>query len=198
MGISRDSRHKKRVSGGRMPIHKKKRKYEMGRQPAGTKIGKKKISVVRGRGGNLKYRAIKLDYGNYTWQSECQSFKCRIYDTAYNATSNEFTRTKTLVKNAIVQIDATPFKNWYQQHYGVDLSGKAPEDKQKKQSKHVLAKIAGRQKNRKLDDRIAQQISKGKVLACISSRPGQCGRADGYILEGKELEFYLKQLEKKH
>jgi small subunit ribosomal protein S8e len=31
----------------------------------------------------------------------------------------------------------------------------------------------------------------------ISSRPGQSGRADGYILEGKELEFYSKKLEKK-
>jgi small subunit ribosomal protein S8e len=37
----------------------------------------------------------------------------------------------------------------------------------------------------------------GRVLAAISSRPGQCGRADGYILEGKELEFYQKQLQKK-
>ncbi len=25
----------------------------------------------------------------------------------------------------------------------------------------------------------------------------QCGRADGYILEGKELEFYLKKMQKK-
>jgi len=35
------------------------------------------------------------------------------------------------------------------------------------------------------------------VLAVISSRPGQSGRADGYILEGKELEFYLKKMERK-
>ena len=197
MGISRDSRHKKRVSGGRMPIHKKKRKFEMGRQPAMTKIGKKKISVVRGRGGNLKHRAIKLDYGNYTWQSECASFKCRIYDTVYNATSNEFTRTKTLVKNAIVQIDATPFRNWYLQHYSVDLSGK-DEQRKGKASAHVQCKLKARQKDRQIDDKVAQQIAKGKILACISSRPGQSGRADGYILEGKELQFYLKQMEKKH
>ena len=197
MGISRDSRHKKRVSGGRMPIHKKKRKYEMGRQPAMTKLGKKKISVVRGRGGNLKHRAIKLDYGNYTWQSECASFKCRIYDTVYNATSNEFTRTKTLVKNAIIQIDATPFRNWYLQHYGIDLSGR-DEKSTTKQSAHVQCTMKGRQKDRQIDDKVAQQITKGKVLAAVSSRPGQCGRVDGYILEGKELLFYLKQMEKKH
>ena len=29
------------------------------------------------------------------------------------------------------------------------------------------------------------------------SRPGQCGRADGYILEGKELEFYQRRLLKR-
>jgi small subunit ribosomal protein S8e len=31
----------------------------------------------------------------------------------------------------------------------------------------------------------------------LSSRPGKCGRADGYILEGKELEFYLKKIKTK-
>ena len=181
-----------------MPIHKKKRKYEMGRQAAMTKIGKKKISVVRGRGGNYKYRAIKLDYGNYTWQSECCSFKCRIYDTSYNATSNEFTRTKTLVKNTIVQIDATPFRNWYLQHYGIDLTGKDAKRTKKKESAHVQCTLKNRQKERTIDEKVSAQITKGKVLACISSRPGQSGRADGYILEGKELQFYLKQIEKKH
>ncbi len=30
-------------------------------------------------------------------------------------------RTQTLVKNAIVQIDATPFRQWYHQHYGVEV-----------------------------------------------------------------------------
>lgn len=32
------------------------------------------------------------------------------------------------------------------------------------------------------------------LAACIASRPGQCGRADGYVLEGKELEFYLRKI----
>ena len=36
-----------------------------------------------------------------------------------------------------------------------------------------------------------------RLYAAISSRPGQCGRCDGYILEGKELEFYLKKMQKK-
>ena len=41
------------------------------------------------------------------------------------------------------------------------------------------------------------QFSSGRLLACIASRPGQCGRCDGYILEGRELEFYQRKLQKK-
>ena len=33
--------------------------------------------------------------------------------------------------------------------------------------------------------------------AKISSRPGQSGRCDGYVLEGKELDFYIKKMQKK-
>ena len=195
MGISRDSRHKKRVTGGRMPIHKKKRKYECGRVPGNTKIGKKKIRVVRCRGGNLKTRAIRLSTGNYLWKSETRLFKTKIYDTVYNATNSELTRTKTLVKNAVVQIDANPFSAWYLQHYGVDITGK--NEAPPKKSSHLKAKLKHRCEKRKIDDGVAKQFLKGRLLACISSRPGQTGRADGYILEGEELKFYQKQIDAK-
>ena len=39
-------------------INIKKRKFEMGRQPAMTKLGPKRIYLVRCRGGNIKHRAI--------------------------------------------------------------------------------------------------------------------------------------------
>lgn len=54
--------------------------------------------------------------------------KVRILDVNYNASNNELVRTQTLVKNAIVQIDATPFKQWYQQHYGMELGTKGQAD----------------------------------------------------------------------
>jgi small subunit ribosomal protein S8e len=41
---------------------------------------------------------------------------------------------------------------------------------------------------------LGDAFASGRLLACITSRPGQSGRADGYILEGKELEFYTKKL----
>jgi small subunit ribosomal protein S8e len=35
-----------------------------------TKIGVQRVHIVRGRGGNLKFRALRLDTGNFTWGSE--------------------------------------------------------------------------------------------------------------------------------
>lgn len=34
----------------------------------------------------------------------------------YNASNNELVRTNTLVKGAIIQVDATPFRQWYEAH----------------------------------------------------------------------------------
>jgi len=55
--------------------------------------------------------------------------------------------------------------------------------------------LALRQKDRVIDPKVAEEFAQQRLLACISSRPGQSGRADGYILEGKELEFYSKKID---
>ena len=52
------------------------------------------------------------------------SRKTRIIDVVYNASNNELVRTKTLVKSAIVSIDATPFRQWYEAHYAKPLGRK--------------------------------------------------------------------------
>jgi small subunit ribosomal protein S8e len=113
-------------------------------------------------------------------------------------------RTKTIVKNSIVQVDATPFKKFYAEHYDVELGKKKQKEveaaaaaTETKKSKHVLATLKKRQAARVIDQHVAEQFAAGRLLAVVGSRPGQSGRADGYILEGKELEFYIKKMEKK-
>eukprot|EP00953_Heterococcus_sp_UTEX-ZZ885_P032413 16939-Heterococcus_DN1.PRE.1 len=324
-GISRDSRHKRRETGGKRCQVRKKRKFELGRPAANTKMGPTRVrehsrqrdctvcsylrvsckarfcSVlkaaasatahsttsfaavladsslldyiimydvqVRCRGGNLKFRALRLETGNYSWGSEVATRKTRILDVVHNATNNEMVRTKTLVKGAIVSIDATPFRQWYEAHYGVTIGHKkgkkvaAKTEDAPKKSESAQRRLAARQKTRTLDPALDDQFASGRILACISSRPGQVsrrvlicvlllcshyshviistgsnggsasnsisnlhvsvqhecvvnwrqlecmpllkrsrcqvGRADGYILEGKELEFYQKLVSKK-
>merc|ERR1712060_138778 len=203
MGISRDSLHKRRATGGKQKPWRKKRKFEMGRQAANTKLAPKKdVRPVRVRGGHTKWRALRLDAGNFSWPSEAVTRKTRLMDVSYNASNNELVRTQMLVKNAIVQIDATPFRQWYEQHYGIELGKKkkgADKDAEAatERSEAVMKKLAKRAAGKKVEDHLTDQFVTGRLYAALSSRPGQCGRADGYILEGKELEFYLRKMAKK-
>jgi len=220
MGISRDSWHKRRATGGKRKPMRKKRKFELGRPPAMTKLAPRRVHVVRTRGGNKKFRALRLDHGNFAWASEHCTRKTRIIDVVYNSSNNELVRTKTLVKNCIVLIDAAPFRTWYEQRYNLAIGKKRtkggqegksegahaaadaaghPEDLSflKQFSKQTMAKYRKRAKVAKIEPALEDQIAAGRLLACIASRPGQVGRADGYVLEGKELEFYLKKIKSK-
>jgi small subunit ribosomal protein S8e len=174
----------------------------MGRPAANTKIGEARIHPVRGRGGNSKFRALRLDSGNFAWGTEVCTRKVRVLDVTYNASNNELVRTKTLVKGAIVLIDAHAFKDWYEAHYGVKIGKKkGVEDTADVDltavSKQIASKLKGRRANRTLEDVLDHQFASGRLFAKITSRPGQTGRCDGYILEGKELAFYQKMMAKK-
>ena len=146
-----------------------------------------------------------MDQGNFSWGSEGTARKTRIIDVVYNASNNELVRTKTLVKNAIVSIDATPFRQWYEAHYALPIgrkkSSKLTEAEEavlnKKRSKKVERKYKTRQRTAKIEQALEEQFQTSRLLACIASRPGQCGRADGYVLEGKELEFYMRKIKAK-
>lgn len=219
-GVGRDSRHKRRETGGKRKSIRKKRKFELARPAAMTKLAAKDVRHVRTMGGNSKWRALAMDAGNFSWGSEgtllvittrghifiillysvCTR-KTRILDVVYNCTNNELLRTKTLVKNCIVEIDATPFRQWYEQHYGIRIGVKKGTDPQPvdlaSKSQACKDKLTKRQGTRTLDTLLDEQFVRGRVYAAISSRPGQSGRADGYILEGKELDFYKRKIETK-
>lgn len=222
MGIVRSRLHKRKVTGGKTPICRKRRKHELGRLPANTKLGARRLTTVRTRGGNTKARALRLDGGSFAWGSESIAQPVRILDVVYNATSNELVRTKTLVKNAIVAVDAAPFKLWYAKHYGINVdaatkgakksakAGAAAAKKAKKAaasgagkfdvnkaSDALKRKWAFRNRTHKIEKAIEDQLKLGRILAKITTRPGQHGRADGQILEGGELAFYQKKLESK-
>ncbi|KAI2492565.1 ribosomal eS8-like protein [Fragilaria crotonensis] len=144
MGITREGRHKRRETGGRRAQFRKKRKFELGRPPAMTKIGEPRIHEVR------------------------------VLDVAYNASNNELVRTKTLVKGAIVVIDGNPFKSYYESHYGIKLGLKKASTESALvdlSSKCQLSqdKIKARQSKRVLDPLVDAQFASGRLLAKITS-----------------------------
>ena len=214
MGLVRSRLHKLKVSGGKTKIHRKRRAHELGRLPGNARMGPRRVTSVRVRSGVHKVRALRLDTGNFAWASEGVSSRARILDVVYNATSNELVRTKSLVKNCIVSIDAAPFRLFLAKHYGVSMENKkasasaASKDKKAKRaaapkfdvnkaSASLKRKWAFRNKTHKMEKAIEEQLKMGRVLARISTRPGQHGRADGVMLEGAELQFYQKKLDSK-
>lgn len=218
MGISRDSRHKRAATGAKRAFYRKKRRglipqlqieylpnvnaraFEKGRQPANTRIGNKRIHLVRSRGGNTKYRALRLDSGNFSWGSEGVARKVRVIVVSFHPSNNELVRTNTLTRSAVVQIDAAPFRQWYEAHYGQPLGrrrqqkGEATEEKK---SKSVEKKQAARHAAQgKVEPALERQFEAGRLYAVVASRPGQSGRVDGYVLEGDELAFYQRAIRK--
>jgi len=169
---------------------------------------------VRVRGGNLKHRALRLDSGNFSWATEGVARKTRVIVVVFHPSNNELVRTNTLTRSAIVQVDAHPFSQWYKAHYGLPLGRRragteggaaatgddSKDDKDKtgdeKKSQSVQRKQATRARDKKIPGPMEKQFESGRLLACISSRPGQSGRCDGYILEGEELTFYQRALRK--
>jgi small subunit ribosomal protein S8e len=198
MGISRDSRHKRSATGAKRAYYRKKRAFEKGRQPANTRIGAKRIHLVRTRGGNRKFRALRIDSGNFSWGSEGITRKTRVIVVAFHPSNNELIRTNTLTKSAVVQIDAAPFRQWYEAHYGQSIGRRrqrAQGEEETKKSKSVEAKQSERYKKQgKVEPAIERQFEAGRLYAVIASRPGQSGRCDGYILEGDELAFYQRAI----
>nr|OQO24601.1 40S ribosomal protein S8-B [Rachicladosporium sp. CCFEE 5018] len=201
MGISRDSRHKRSASGAKRAYYRKKRAFEKARQPANTRIGPKRIHLVRTRGGNRKFRGLRLDSGNFSWGSEGISRKVRVIAVAFHPSNNELVRTNTLTRSAVVQIDATAFRQWYEAHYGSSIGrrrqAKGEEAKEEKKSKSIEKKQAERVKaGGKVEPALERQFEAGRLYAVVASRPGQSGRVDGYVLEGEELAFYQRAIRK--
>jgi small subunit ribosomal protein S8e len=136
----------------------------LGRQAANTKLGPKRVHEVRVRGGNKKYRALRLDAGNFSWGSQNCTRKTRVLTVVYNASNNELVRTNTLVKGAVIQVDATPFRQWYEAHYANTLGKKkGGEAEAEKKSNHVQRKVASRQADAQVDSLLEDQFGAGRL-----------------------------------
>jgi small subunit ribosomal protein S8e len=162
---------------------------------------------------------MRLEKGNFAWAGENCTKQTRVIDVVYNASNNELVRTKTLVKGAIVLVDATPFKAAYERKYLMAIKKKAdgaaggekfsrepiaaPTNATTGKPLHVdvLKKYSARQAalaaGFEVDPKVEEQLTTGRLHAKIMSRPGQSGRLDGIILEGAELEFYKKKIDAK-
>merc|ERR1712060_836701 len=154
----------------------------------------------------MGWRALRLNSGNFVWRTQCINKQVRIVSVVYNATNFEFVRRNLLLKGTIVAIEKTPYEDQYKLNWGAhpkdgeteepDLKILQALDESRRHTKGCRRRRK-RKKNWACYDRILKMGFTKKeepLLAAISSRAGQCGRADGYVLKGKELEFYRRKI----
>lgn len=128
---------------------------------AATKIGEARVVEKRARGGNKKYKALRLSEGSFLLKTTNSVKPSKIIEVMYHPTNNDYVRTNTITKSSVVKISADSFVDELSQD---DIKEK--------------------------DSRLGEILEKGYLYAIIKSRPGQVGKAEGEVLQGRQLEFY--------
>lgn len=99
-------------------------------------------------------------------------------------------------------IDSTQDPQWIEYCYalllghkkGLKLTEEEILNNNKKNYQKKKKKYDERKKKVKIISFLKEQFQQEKLLSYITSRPGQCGQADGYMLEGREVEFNLLKI----
>ncbi len=103
MSVWHGDRKKKTSSGARKKGYRKKRKYEQGTFPAETVVGELKRSVIRGRGGNLKLKALVAKHVCVTDPKTGKTEKTEVLRVIKNPTNIDYNRRGVITKGAIVE-----------------------------------------------------------------------------------------------
>jgi small subunit ribosomal protein S8e len=96
---------KRKNSGGRFRAIRKKRLYEIGREPALSKIGAFKKSNIRITGGNRKSWIISSNVINVTDPKTKKAVKATIKTVTDNPANRQYIRRNILTKGTIVDTD---------------------------------------------------------------------------------------------
>ncbi len=104
MAISQ-SRPKRKETGGRYIAYRKKKQYELGREPSFTKLGKKKVLVLRVMGANRKLRMLRADTANL-FDPKSKSFRqIKIKTITDNPANRHFIRRNIMTRGCVIDTE---------------------------------------------------------------------------------------------
>jgi small subunit ribosomal protein S8e len=95
---------KKKITGGRYK-YKVKKKKNLGNLPTHTKLGKKKIKVVKGRSALVKGRLLQEEEANVYDPKSKKCFKLKILNIVGNPANRHFVRRNIITKGAIIKTE---------------------------------------------------------------------------------------------
>ncbi len=103
MSVWHGNLRKKKCSGGRKIVYRKKRKFEQGSFPVETMLGETKRKFLRGRGGNIKSRLLSDKQACVTDPKSGKTEKVEITRVVKNPANIDYNRRGVITKGAIVE-----------------------------------------------------------------------------------------------
>ena len=96
---------RKNPRGSRYKQFRDYRKYELGRLPSFTGLGKERVKEIRTRGGNRKLRLLSDEYANVVDAKTNKSQKAKIKTISGNPANRHFIRRNIMTKGAIIETE---------------------------------------------------------------------------------------------
>ena len=104
MAISQ-GRPRRKQTGARYKDYRKKRQYELGREPSFTKLGRKRVRIIRTMGANRKLRILSSDTANL-FDPKSKSFKqAKIKTITDNPANRHFIRRNIMTKGSVIDTE---------------------------------------------------------------------------------------------
>src|SRR3989338_639090 len=104
MAISQ-SRPRRKQTGARYKDYRKKKQYELGREPSFTKLSRKKLLVLRVMGANRKLRLLRADTANL-FDPKSKIFKqVKIKTITDNPANRHFIRRNIMTKGSVIDTE---------------------------------------------------------------------------------------------
>ncbi len=95
-------RSRRKYTGAKIKSYRGKRKFELGREPADTRLGDVKIKMVSTRGGNSKVRLFQCNVVNVTDTGGITQ-KIAIEKVVSNEANEHYVRRNILTRGSVIR-----------------------------------------------------------------------------------------------
>ena len=99
------ARPRRKQTGARYKDYRKKKQYELGREPSFTKLGKKRMLAIRTLGSNRKLRLLSADTANL-FDPKSKTYKqIKIKTITDNPANRHFIRRNIMTKGSVIDTE---------------------------------------------------------------------------------------------
>jgi small subunit ribosomal protein S8e len=95
----------KKVTGGKIHQHRKKRRFQRGSLPLLTKLGKEKKRIDRRRSALEKIRLAEAEFANVIDPKTHKTKKVKILDILRNEANPQYVRRSIITKGTIIKTE---------------------------------------------------------------------------------------------